>query len=510
MIWQNRILRAYGTSLLGVFSGLITNLWLLREITRHVSVTDFGIYAFVLQVSAYLNILQLGLDFAASRQIAESLGKKDPAAANRAYWELKRVNRLSVGFVLVAVIALSLAFQSGLLLPNAGQGHLATGVAALAGTALTIAFLSRPYSAALIGTQYLSTVNVLTASRTVVTSLLAYLILVRGYGILSVPIAEVVMQFLAWIVLGHLYRRHCSWRTTTPSAGDKSLRRSLLKFGTIATLGGFAWTVEGTSDVLILGWLAGPVLVATYVLWWRFPQMLFDLCTRLAFSAFPGFAQRHGESAEASRVLFQKVSTLTVGLATMALLGISLWLPPFIHNWVGGKFAVADPHLLAFGMGLLICLRTCGNLLGLFWMTTGRATLTTVSNWAQAAVKVGLALVLARKYGLVGLVGASCVAAAFQIIFVGVFILKERFVDTSQALRSVAFTAVAIIMALVAWRIPADTRIVYLTIGALVTVLGWMPIWLIFAWKTELQPSLISVIGGISYRLGLPRLVPRR
>ena len=97
VLFKNNILRAYGTSLLGVFSGLLTSLWLLRAITRTVSVHDFGIYAFVLQISGYLAIFQLGLDFAASRHIAEALGRKDSAEASRAFLDLQRSEERRVG-----------------------------------------------------------------------------------------------------------------------------------------------------------------------------------------------------------------------------------------------------------------------------------------------------------------------------------------------------------------------------------------------------------------------------
>ncbi|MEY2486353.1 MAG: hypothetical protein QOH39_2001 [Verrucomicrobiota bacterium] len=510
IVFQNRILGAYATSLAGIFSGLITNLWLLREITRHVSVADFGLYAFVLQITAYLTILQLGLDFAASRQIAESLGRNDVEGANRAFWELKRVNRMSVWVVGIAVVALSVALRSGAGISHIEARNLAATIALLAGSAQTLGFLSRPFSAALIGSQHLAAVNLLTAGRTIVTSLLGYGFLIRGAGILSVPAAEVIMQGLCWAVLAWLFGRWCKWRTSEAPPRDPQLLKAIFKFGSIATLGGFAWTIEATSDVVILGSFAGPAMVAIYVLWWRFPQMLFDLCTRLAFSAFPGFAERHGRSVASSRVLFGKVSALSMGLATLALLGVSLWLPTFIHVWIGDKYIVQNPKLLALGMGLLICLRTCGNLLAMFWMATGRANLTTVSNWAQAAVKVSVALVVVKQYGIVGLVGASCLAATLQILFVGAFLRKEQFVDARQILRNAALVFIALIAALVEWRLPMGMGTVYLAIGSFITIIAWAAIWLIFAWKTELRPSLVSVAADLSHRLGAAWLVPGR
>ena len=45
IVFQNRILGAYATSFAGIFSGLLTNLWLPPEIMRDVSVHEFGVYA---------------------------------------------------------------------------------------------------------------------------------------------------------------------------------------------------------------------------------------------------------------------------------------------------------------------------------------------------------------------------------------------------------------------------------------------------------------------------------
>ena len=510
MIWKNRILRAYGTSLLGVFSGLVTNLWLLREITHHVSTTDFGVYAFVLQISSYLLVLQLGLDFAASRQIAESLGKGDTEAANRAYWELWRVNHISVALVALCVVGLTIAFWSGIALSHDAPIRLAATVALLAGTAQTIGFCSRPYSAALIGSQRLPAVNVVVALRTVVTSVVAYCILLRGLGVLSVPVAEIMTQLAALLVFARICHLHYHWRTARSTMRDRQLLRSILKFGGITTLGGLAWTIEGTSDVVILGWFAGPAAVATYVLWWRFPQMLFDLSTRLAFSAFPGFAERHGQSAEASRSLFGKVSVLTMGMATMTLIGVSVWLPSFIYNWVGSKFSVPNPRLLAFEMGLLVCLRTWGNLLGMFWMATGRSALTTFTSWSQATLKLILALLLVKHYGLIGVVASSCLSAVLQITVVGSLLLKERFLSLSQSLRDLVFVLVAILLALSASQLSINVHLAYLVVGIAATVALWASVWFTFASRTELGPALVPAVGNLMRRLRLPWLVPGR
>jgi apolipoprotein N-acyltransferase len=138
----NRIFSAYGTSLLGVFSGLITNFWLLRKITQEIPASTFGIYALVLQVTAYLAILQLGLDFAAARKIAECVGRQDGEGANCSHWEVARFNRyVGLGGTLLVLIVAA-ALWRGIGVSNIATGHLAAVIALFAGAAQVLNFFS--------------------------------------------------------------------------------------------------------------------------------------------------------------------------------------------------------------------------------------------------------------------------------------------------------------------------------------------------------------------------------
>jgi hypothetical protein len=85
-----RIRNAYLTGLLGAASVILTNLWLLREITAVVEKPELGLFGLISQVVTYLWLLQIGLDTAASQGIAAALGRGDPGAANRVYHQLAR------------------------------------------------------------------------------------------------------------------------------------------------------------------------------------------------------------------------------------------------------------------------------------------------------------------------------------------------------------------------------------------------------------------------------------
>jgi O-antigen/teichoic acid export membrane protein len=504
---KNNILRAYGSSLLGIASGLLTNLWLLREITKVVSVHDFGIYAFVLQISGYLAMLQLGLDFAASRQIAESLGRNDSQEASRAFSDLVRFNYKIVALAFAVVLGVSALLFSGVTFKHAidsGFTSLAGTIAFVAGVSQIITFLTRPFAAALIGSQFQATVNIWAVARTICTTLLAFGFLRAGYHVLSVPAAEVVTQLAYFFVLRAIANKRCTWKTAAPAAsGHNKLFGSMLRYGGLTSLGGFAWTIEAGMDVVLLGLYSNAAVVAAYVLWWRFPQMLFDVCSRLAFSAFPRFSHSFGTSTLSARTVFTKVAYLTLGLATLALVGISYWLRPFVHLWIGADYLAEQSIYLAMSMGLLVCLRACGNLLGMFWLASGRAGLTTTLAWAQAALKLLLVVLLVPRWSILGVIIASCGASLLQIIVMAWFLMRERLLTSAVAGRALAFTVLASVLSLLGSRWSIDVGWTGFIGGAAATCAIWTVTWALLVYTGELRKPLMDLLLQVARRARL-------
>jgi O-antigen/teichoic acid export membrane protein len=431
-----RIISGYATSLLGVLSGVLTNIWLLRELTRVIEVSDLGIYLYLLQVVSYFAILQLGLDFAAAREIAERTGNRDFVSARVVYERLRRFNLILAVVVAFLGLICTLGIKLGLLMPvtiRTESRALASEVAGLISLSQVLLFSSRPSTVALIGAQFQSAVNIVTVGRTIGTTLLAFCLLQLDFYVLSVAVAEVVTHLIAIIVLRALARRKCRSLFQAPSPQIRP-PQTWVRYAIVSALGGLAWTLESTSDVIISGTLGGVELVAIYVIWWRIPAMVFDAGTRLAFSAFPVFAHQHGVAGAASNI-FSKTARVTSAMCTLAIITVSVLLPPFIDVWVGEKYSVERGSGLALLMGLLVGLRIWGNLLGIYSLSEGRANLTTVLSWMQAGVKIVLAILFVRHFGLHGLVAASCCASLLQGAFLTRHFLRRQVLLTSDVLR---------------------------------------------------------------------------
>src|SRR5207244_6805123 len=116
-----------------------------------------------------------------------------------------------------------------------------------------VLFAARPYSAALIGSQHQAAANLTVVARTCATTLIAYRLLLAGWGVLATPIAEIATQLAALIAVRALCLRLCGWLARRPAAADARMLRGLVRYGVMTTVGGLAWTIESTSDVFILG-----------------------------------------------------------------------------------------------------------------------------------------------------------------------------------------------------------------------------------------------------------------
>jgi len=444
----HNVLSAFGTSLLGVFSGLLSNLWLLREIVHVVSPHDFGVYALVFQITAYISIMQLGLDFSASREVAASLGVGNNENANKIFSYLKKINAwlIITTIFIIFCISSSLYFWNwGELLNGQQTRVLATKLTILLGTTQLIQFFTRPFSAALVGSGYQSSVNLITVFRTVFTTLIAYLFLKSGLYVYSVAIAEILMQIVGYFILRRMAYASCPWiQSTHIIQQEHPLRNAWMKYGLTSSLGGLAWTIESSSDVLILSYFTNLKIVAIYVIWWRLPMMLFDLCTRLSFSAFPKFAHEFGGANGNVVQLFGKIADVSLGLGALAFIGISLWLKPIIQIWIGGAYSSEVDLFLPFLMGLLVFLRVCGNLLGMYWLSSGRATLTSVLAWLQVGIKMLLVYIFVPTFGISGLVASSCFAALIPIFSIGYYLRKGRIVPRGYEIRAIALLLIAI------------------------------------------------------------------
>ncbi len=431
------ILATFSTSLLGLISGLFTQLIFIRELAHVVPNDEFALYTFAFQIISYLNILQLGLDFATSREIALKLGQNDFTGAKESYKFIRTFNYkiCVIGFILVFIC--SGLFFNGIGIHDEFDKDIAGKLVLLFGASIFINFISNPSIVALIGSNKQAKVNINNILITIATSVVAFILLkTTSLGVYSMPLSLILFNAFNIYLLKRKAYKYCEdWLIGNSSiVVTQGYNKSILKFSFLTTIGGLAWTIEATSDIFILNGVSQLSLIAFYVLWWRFPQMSFDLVTRLTSSSLPSLNTSFGRSDSDAKLIFNRVVLLVGGLGFCVYISIASWLPAFINIWVGPQFFIDDMKLVSYLIGLLVYSRVIGNCFSMFTITIGKINYSTTLSWIQAIVKVIIAIYLLKQLGFKGLFISSLAGSLIQVSGNAFLLFKRKLLRSDVAL----------------------------------------------------------------------------
>jgi O-antigen/teichoic acid export membrane protein len=485
------IFKAYSTSLLGIISGLLSQLVYIRELVHIVPSDEFALYAFVFQIVTYMSILQLGLDFAISREIAVRLGQNDRKGAYQSFSFIRGFNyKVCIAGTLI-VLTCAVLFYNGIGISSKFNMVMAAKLVILFGLSMFLSLLSNPNIVALIGSNLQSKVNVNNILITIVTNIVAYILLkATSLGLYAMPLALIFFNAINIFILRSKAYRYCKeWLVKDDTEViTKGYNKSVLKFSVMSTIGGVAWTIESTSDIFILNGTGSMALVGFYVLWWRFPHMFFDLATRLTSSALPSLNASFGKSEQDSKLIFNRLLLIVGCIGFCLYLGVANLLPAFINLWVGPQFFIDDLHITSFFIGMLIYSRTIGNCFGMYTITIGKVSYSTALSWVHAFVKVITAIILVKQMGMKGLFIASIAGSFIQVCGCGILLLKRKLLRTDVMLLLILgyLAPVTVLFFRISERLP----VLIFLYGAIVTLVCAVITWVIFIEIISLNKKL--------------------
>jgi O-antigen/teichoic acid export membrane protein len=404
-----RIVTAYGTGLLSIFTTLLSALWLIRVVAAETDPDTFGAYALVNQLSVITGVFLLGLDSATGIKVAEALSRGDPTMAARVAGQLRwfcRVMAMGLAAVTLLVTGLVSEFHR-----DAAAGRLWAELVGTTGGSLALGFLSRSSAAVLAGSELLAISNLIRLGQQLAAVILGYVLFRSGWGVVALPAAECGTAGLAWLVLARSVPRFCPWLTTPvpdPWAGFSGL----VVHGVTLSLAGFGAILEYASDPVLLRVAAvdGLGAVAAYSLWFRFPALAFSACLMWSGTAVPSLAAAYAGGPVAGRALCRQVLFIEGVQSTAFAIGIGVWLPAVVHVWLGGQYDRLDGVWLGAALGTWVACRSRMTVLYNILNATNRHRAACGWMWALPVVKVAVGFLFTWAIGMTGLALASCVA----------------------------------------------------------------------------------------------------
>jgi O-antigen/teichoic acid export membrane protein len=401
--------KGLATGYAATIATIVVGLWLTPFTLRFLDREEYAIFALASDLLMWLGLLDLGITAGLNAQAAQLSGRPDSERLNRLASTAFFTQNVIVAILLIVGGAMAIGFPH--FFPVRQELHQTTTfLMAMLALGSAIAFSTRTFSALLVANQQIHIDNILKLLLLAIRTVLTVVLLLRGWGLYSLAAANltatVITSALAVLRTFHLLpglkiRRHlASW----------DVFKGMGSLGIWFSLGSLASLVISSLDRIIAAKIISVESVTTLTLTGRVYVLCGGSLIQLSNTAMPMLGQLlgQGKKAEAERV-FRQIFTVSTGLALVV--AASLWAgnQAFVTRWVGARNFGGPVLSLAFALSLIVN----------SWVFPHRVILVsaliarpqTLCRLVEAAIHLGVSLVLGRYLGLVGVVLGTSLAS---------------------------------------------------------------------------------------------------
>lgn len=491
-------------SYLSVVLVIVQGILLVPLYLRQISVELYGAWLASGNVIAYLSLFDFGFATVLSQQVAQAYGASDRGRVAR----LGGTGALiGAGIcILIGVVGIILGFFSptfvGITGKDADTLRYCVMLSAFS-TALTIfVYFVGGISLGLQRSFGVGFVNFVAWVLGISAILFG---LQNGWGLYAIPLGYVTRAVLSLIgITTHLW---FAWRREIGVVPrfDKGSLRSLGGLSSLAFLGKLGSTLISQSDALIIANLLGPQMTTVYALTGRAKDTLQTFPDRISSSVVPGLAHLSGENKPARvKQIALDVISISLGVTALCAAGILALNRPFVSLWVGENLfgGMALTLWICIYFVLMIMRSALNNLL----FAIGEIKTPSVLTFAEAVVRIPLAIAFALNLGLIGIP----IAASLALLLVNGFFLTRIFsrkfrvtwVDLRERWASwLLYPVMAICVGIFWGMLPLPTRWVSFIVSALLLgVLLGILLWTFNQQARDLFFQIIQRLGWLPKR----------
>ena len=413
---KSKFLQGSASNLVRIALSMVVSLLLPPFLVRRLSPSAYSAWVLILQLSAYVTYLDLGLQTAVGKFVAEYNAIDDRDSARRVVstaFSLLSIASL-IGVVAVAVLTYrvpSLFYH----MPASLYHDVRLGLPSI-GTSVCFMLPFSVFLSTFTGLQQYAFPTLFIAISRIASAVILASVVFFGGSILRMAVAMSALNVVTAVTQVFGWKRYASERVPfTLFALDRARVKKLseycgiLSIWTVGSLliSGLDTTIVGHFDYGNTGYYAVAASATNFML---------VLTSNILNPLLPAISslqtQRTPEQLGELLVRFTRF-----GVATLLLFGLPLLVGgyPLLTLWLGASYAaksVVFLDLLVLGN----VLRQLGFPYALFIVATGKQRYATVAPIAESLVNITLSLLLARHYGAVGVALGTLFAAGVGLL----------------------------------------------------------------------------------------------
>lgn len=380
---------------------------IIRSLGNH----DYGIWEIVLSVVGYMGLIQFGLPPAIVRYVARYNALNDREKLNQIY-SSSFIIFIFIGLICALIIvAWALIYPQILAEKGMSYKRYSLFLMIIAVQVLQIfpgIFIQSFHD----GFQRYTLTNSITAVQIIITNVVIYYMLNKGYGLIAFATINTISFFLKLTVLWGLLLlpRYGKFSFKRKYINKNSLKE-LFSFGLKSFLLGIAGRISFNTDSIVIGAFLGPAIVPYYIIPVNLINKIKGIIMSITVGFMPHFSELHAKGSNDEIVTsFFKYSRYTVGITIFMFLGVFFCGVPFINIWIGPEYGEQGKYIL-YIIGIAFFIPLLNPFQGRILTSMGEHGILANIGMAAALLNISLSLVLVNYFGKEGVALGTLIPA---------------------------------------------------------------------------------------------------
>lgn len=370
----------------------------------------YGLWVLVGSFIGFYGLLDFGISSATQRYLAHAIPRNDPE-------ELNTIIAASLTMfcgisVVVLLVTAGITLSAPLFISNPRDITTFREVIGIMGAsfALSVPFYTQHgILAANIRLDYAAYLQI---GKTITRTLLFFLILGLGYGIVALSIVSISVDILSFGAVWLVARRLAPWMALRRRHFSFEKMRELIGFGLYAFVGQVAGTLKFKLDNLVIAGTLGLASVTHFNIATKLNGYYFGFLGRLVPAPTSIYARYHAKGEiRQIREKFLILSRINIICGVLGMGCVLLFARPFIELWVGKAYLDAFIPLVILMVGRLGSI-TQRPATGVIY-ALAKQRFTAFMNLGEAIVNLALSLLFVHWYGIAGVALGTAIPLLF-------------------------------------------------------------------------------------------------
>jgi O-antigen/teichoic acid export membrane protein len=397
---------------------------------------NYGLYILVAAIFGQGALLDFGITPAVIKYVAEHRAQRDHDRMR------SLIATVQVLYCLIGLLTLLLTIPLAAALPyffnvQPFQHDTTTMVVLLMGARLAISIPCQTPWAVLWALHKYGQANAISVLRTILTAVATVAVLLLGGGIIGMVAVTIPVILLTQLVFVWYVRRVAPEISFGFQGARREFAKIVVSYGSSLSLADIAYYVQAKSDEIIIGAFLPVSAVSPYAIARRLSVVPHILAEQALGGILPLTSELNAKGdSDRLRSLYVVASRVTFAICISLAVVLIVLAGPLLTVWVGSDYASYAPILVVLTLASVAEVSHWPGQVILQGLARHHGLV--VPYICGAVAKLGLAVLLVRSHGLVGIAVATMISSiALSVIYVFPYTMRIFGVSFLQLLKQV-------------------------------------------------------------------------